>query len=186
MKQLLPRRIRQKQLSWLITYADLPRYLLSIVALLSCHLGKFGLLHGLRPRAMTVYWMTVCYIHINVFIVGLCSVFTEHKRTCCAIILVTLVCFWGSDWWRWPIEPLYVIIKKFIVDSCSESTIGCCPLLSGATKSKTSGAENSDLPSARLTQAKLLALSLFKLLYGIWKRNSFFVCPIYTPIRNLI
>ena len=185
MRQLLPRRMRQIQLSWLITYADLshyifcrllPFFLVILVSLFYCMAFD-------RGRWRFIEWL---YVIIKVFIIGLCPVFTEHKPTCCDIILVTLVCFWGSDWWRWVIEPLYVIIKKFIVDFCSESTIGWCHLLSGTTKFKTSGAENSDLPSPRLTQTKLLAFNLFKLLYGIWKRNSFFVCLIYTPKRNLI
>ena len=127
-----------------------PFFLVILVSLVCCMAFARG------------WWRLIEWLYgiVKVFIAGLCPVFTEHKPTCCDTILVTLVCNWGSDWWSWRIEPRYVIIQKFTVDSCSESTIGCCHLLWGATKSKTSGAENSDLPSPRLAQTKLLALNL--------------------------
>ena len=110
MKQLLPRRIRQIQLSWLITYADPITFvaccpsLVILVSLVCC-------MAFARGRWRLIEWLYVIAF-VKVFTTGLSPVFTGHKPACCDIILVTLVCFWGPDWWRWPIEPLYVIIRS--------------------------------------------------------------------------
>ena len=77
-----------------------------------------------------------CMLFVKVFIAGFCSVITEHTPTCRDLIFCRLslsailatVCCWSIDWWRRPIEQLYVIVKMLISCFCSERTIGCCHL----------------------------------------------------------
>ena len=76
------------------------------------------------------------YVIVKVFIVGFCSVITVHTPTCrdlifCRLLLSAIlatVCCCSIDWWRRPIEQLYVIVKMLISGFCSESTVGCCHL----------------------------------------------------------
>ena len=138
MHQPLPRGVGPEQLSQQMTYGDISQYFSWVLVVcyslrksgLLLLLGKFGFLLGIR-LVQAVYWIIV-----KVFIVGFCSVITVHTPTCrdlifCRLLLSAIlatVCCCSIDWWRRPIEQLYVIVKMLISGFCSESTVGCCHL----------------------------------------------------------
>ena len=108
------------------------------------------------------------YVIVKVFIVGFCYVITEHTPTCRDLILCRLslsailatVCCWSIDWWRRPIEQLYVIVKMLISCFCSECTIGCCHLAYRERRKLRPQMRKIQTPSPQLTETEQFALNI--------------------------
>ena len=157
MKQAWPGRLRPKPHA--MSHADPSSYYFLLVVALFCRLGRFGLLLGFRWRVKTAYWLTVCYskgVHCWVLfcnhrtyadlsrsdflsVVALCNLgnglLLEHRlvrttywTSLCDCKDAHLLFLFGTHYWLLPSG------------------------LSGAAKTKTSDAKNSDPPSPQLTQ----------------------------------
>ena len=162
MKQAWPGRLRPKPL---MSHADPSSYYFLLVVALFCRGGLVcSLAFGGRWRWL-IDWL---YVIVKVFIAGFCSVITEHTPTCRDLIFCRLslsailatVCCWSIDWWRRPIEQLYVIVKMLISCFCSECTISCCHLGYRERRKLRPQMRKIQTPSPQLTETEQFALNI--------------------------
>ena len=156
MKQAWPGRLRPKPL---MSHADPSSYYFLLVVALFCRLGRFGLLLGFRWRVKTAYWLTVCYskgVHCWVLF---CNHRTYADLSRSDFLSVVALCNLGNG----------LLLEHRLVRTTYWTTLCDCKDahllflfwmhywllpsgLSGAAKTKTSDAKNSDPPSPQLTQ----------------------------------